>query len=68
LAGVDELVISLAAKGLTTGQIAAASSSVSPFVVKGLECRLGGVGVDGCVDRLQIASDLLARHVLEAVP
>ena len=43
----------------------------SPFVVEGLERRLGGVGVDGGVDRLQVASDLLAlppRHVLEAVP
>ena len=40
------------------------------FSSKRLERRLGGVGVDGGVDRLQVAGDLLAlaaRHVLEAV-
>src|SRR4051812_39028698 len=43
----------------------------SPFVVEGLERRLGGVGVDGGGDRLQVSRDLLAlapRHVPEAVP
>src|SRR6266508_2153729 len=43
----------------------------SPRVVEGLERRLGGVGIDGGVDRLQVASDLLPlppRHVLEAMP
>src|SRR5437016_9260727 len=42
-----------------------------PVVVEALERRLGGVGVDGGVDRLQVARHLLplpARHVLEAVP
>jgi hypothetical protein len=43
----------------------------SPLVVEGLERGLGGVRVDGGVDRLQVARDLLPlppRHVLEAVP
>ena len=43
---------------------------LTPLLVEGLELGLGLVGVDGGVDRLQVAGDLLtlaARHVLEAV-
>ncbi len=41
----------------------------APLLVERLELGLGLVGVDGGVDRLQIAGDLLAlapRHVLQA--
>src|SRR5215204_2850309 len=42
---------------------------LTPLLVEALERVLGGVGVDGCVDRLQVAGDLLAfppRDVVQA--
>src|SRR4051794_18970748 len=41
-----------------------------PLLVEGLERRLGGVGVDGGVDRFEVAGDLLAlapRQVAQRV-
>ena len=43
---------------------------LAPLVVEALERCLGGVCVDGGVDRLEVARDLLAlaaRHVLQAM-
>ena len=43
---------------------------LAPFLVEALELGLGGVGVDGGVDRFEVAGDLLAlapRHVAQAV-
>ena len=42
----------------------------APLLVEALEFELGGVGVDGGVDRFEVPGDLLAlasRHVLQAV-
>src|SRR4051794_5692357 len=43
----------------------------APFLVEGFERPVGGVGVDGRIDRFEVAGDLLAlapRDVLETVP
>ena len=44
--------------------------SLPPFLVESLELGLGGVGVQGSVDRLEVSGDLLALaawHVFQGV-